>query len=129
MQSNPFRPQPRADPARVGAALGAEVALGGAVFELEARGVAEAARRIGMPHQRNVAAGAQRAPGLGLAGASAIRPGAEPKEDCKDGETDAAHQTSSYIRDQAIMSAVMPHAFETASIRAGFLSRLVAPFK
>ena len=50
-------------------------------------------------------AGAQRAPGLGLAGAGAIRRCAAAEEDCKDGdkdgETDAAHRTSLHIRDQA----------------------------
>ena len=86
--------------ARVVASFGAEIALGGAVVEPKTRRVADAAGRIGMPHQGDMPAGAQRGPGLGLAGTGALRRGAEAEQDARMAKRMRRMAASSQIGDQ-----------------------------
>src|SRR5882757_8103611 len=88
---NAFGFEPRADSCGVRAPRGAEIALSGAVVDPEARRIADAARGIGMAHQGDMTAGAQRRPDLSLAGAGAVRRGNDAEQDCEDGGPDAAH--------------------------------------
>src|SRR5882757_50869 len=88
---NAFGFEPRADSCGVRTPLGAEIALSGAVVDPEVRRIADAARGIGMAHQGDMTAGAQRSPDLGLTGAGAVRRGTDAEQDCENGEADAAH--------------------------------------
>ena len=65
LERDAFRFQARADLFRIRPPPGAEVALRGAVVDTKSRRIAETARRIGVTHQGDVAARAQRLPGIG----------------------------------------------------------------
>ena len=83
---DPLRLEPRADPFGVGAALSAEIALGGAVIDPKPRRIADATRRIGMAHQRDMTARAQGRPG-GHVGVRDVRRGGKAEKEGDDGGT------------------------------------------